>query len=75
MDKLEYNVPLAVGSITAGGTLGILIPSCIMLVVMGPILGVPIILTIVPIKRFLQDITRLRSITKQKARHHGCSTK
>ena len=32
----------AAGSITAGGTLGILIPPSIMLVVMGPILNVPV---------------------------------
>jgi len=42
MNKSGYNVPLAAGCITAGGTLGILIPPSIMLVVMGPILEVPV---------------------------------
>ena len=34
---------LAAGTITAGGTLGILIPPSIMLVVMGPIMEIPVI--------------------------------
>ncbi len=42
MNKSGYNVPLAAGCITAGGTLGILIPPSIMLVVLGPILEVPV---------------------------------
>ncbi|MDA7969001.1 MAG: TRAP transporter large permease subunit [Gammaproteobacteria bacterium] len=42
MNKAGYDVKLAAGSITAGGTLGILIPPSIMLVVMGPILEVPV---------------------------------
>ena len=33
---------LGAGSIAAGGTLGMLIPPSIMLVVMGPVVGVPI---------------------------------
>ena len=33
---------MAAGTITAGGTLGILIPPSIMLVVMGPVLEVPV---------------------------------
>lgn len=37
-----YNVRLSAGCITAGGTLGILIPPSIMLVVMGPVVGVPV---------------------------------
>jgi len=43
MNKSGYDVKLAAGCITAGGTLGILIPPSIMLVVMGPILEVPVI--------------------------------
>ena len=43
MNKSGYDVKLAAGTITAGGTLGILIPPSIMLVVMGPILEVPVI--------------------------------
>jgi len=35
-------VRLSAGCITAGGTLGILIPPSIMLVVMGPVVGVPV---------------------------------
>jgi len=42
MNRSKYDVRLAAGSITAGGTLGILIPPSIMLVVMGPILNVPV---------------------------------
>ena len=42
MNRAKYNVRLAAGSITAGGTLGILIPPSIMLVVMGPVLEVPV---------------------------------
>jgi len=42
MNKSGYDVKLAAGTITAGGTLGILIPPSIMLVVMGPILEVPV---------------------------------
>jgi len=43
MNKSGYNVRLAAGTITAGGTLGILIPPSIMLVVMGPIMQIPVI--------------------------------
>jgi tripartite ATP-independent transporter DctM subunit len=42
MNRSGYDVRLAAGTITAGGTLGILIPPSIMLVVMGPILEVPV---------------------------------
>ena len=42
MNRAGYNVRLAAGTITAGGTLGILIPPSIMLVVMGPVLEVPV---------------------------------
>ena len=42
MNRAGYNPRLAAGTITAGGTLGILIPPSIMLVVMGPILEVPV---------------------------------
>ncbi|MGB1251384.1 MAG: TRAP transporter large permease [Candidatus Promineifilaceae bacterium] len=42
MNKSGYDVRLAAGTITAGGTLGILIPPSIMLVVMGPVLQVPV---------------------------------
>ena len=40
MNRAGYNVQLAAGTITAGGTLGILIPPSIMLIVMGPVLEV-----------------------------------
>ena len=43
MNRSGYNVRLAAGTITAGGTLGILIPPSIMLVVMGPVLEIPVI--------------------------------
>jgi len=42
MNKAKYDVRLAAGSITAGGTLGILIPPSIMLVVMGPVMEIPV---------------------------------
>ena len=40
MTRSGYDVRLAAGTITAGGTLGILIPPSIMLIVMGPVLEV-----------------------------------
>jgi tripartite ATP-independent transporter DctM subunit len=43
MIKAGYDVRLSAGSITAGGTLGILIPPSVMLVVMAPVLDVSII--------------------------------
>lgn len=43
MNASGYDVRLAAGTITAGGTLGILIPPSIMLVVMGPVLEVPVL--------------------------------
>ncbi|NNE52998.1 MAG: TRAP transporter large permease subunit [Sulfitobacter sp.] len=42
MNRSGYDVRLAAGTITAGGTLGILIPPSIMLIVMGPVLEVPV---------------------------------
>jgi len=42
MNQAKYDVRLSAGTITAGGTLGILIPPSIMLVVMGPVLEVPV---------------------------------
>lgn len=42
MIKCRYSAQLASGTIIAGGTLGILIPPSVMLVVMGPVLGVSV---------------------------------
>ena len=42
MERSGYSIRLSAGSIAAGGTLGMLIPPSVMLVVMGPIVGVPI---------------------------------
>ena len=42
MNRSGYDVRMAAGAITAGGTLGILIPPSIMLIVMGPVLEVPV---------------------------------
>ena len=43
MMKAGYDPKLSAGCITAGGCLGILIPPSVMLIVMGPIIGVSII--------------------------------
>jgi len=42
MLKSGYNHALSAGTITAGGTLGVLIPPSVMLVVLGPVAGVSI---------------------------------
>ena len=42
MSKANYDPALSAGTITAGGTLGILIPPSVMLVVLGPVAGVSI---------------------------------
>ena len=42
MMKSGYSARLSAGSIAAGGTLGMLIPPSVMLVVMGPVVGAPI---------------------------------
>lgn len=41
MIKSNYDPKMSAGAITAGGTLGILIPPSVMLIVMGPVVGVP----------------------------------
>ena len=42
MIKTGYDAKLSAGCITAGGTLGILIPPSVMLIVMGPVIGVSV---------------------------------
>ncbi len=42
MVRTGYDAKLSAGAIAAGGTLGILIPPSVMLVVMGPTIGVPV---------------------------------
>ncbi len=42
MIRSGYSVRLSAGVIAAGGTLGILIPPSVMLIVMGPLMGVPV---------------------------------
>src|SRR3982750_547722 len=42
MIKTGYDAKLSAGAIAAGGTLGILIPPSVMLIVMGPVLGVSV---------------------------------
>jgi tripartite ATP-independent transporter DctM subunit len=42
MQRSGYDVAMSAGVITAGGTLGILVPPSVMLIVMGPIVGVPV---------------------------------
>ena len=41
MKRSGYDIRMSAGTITAGGTLGILIPPSVMLIVMGPVVGVP----------------------------------
>ena len=41
MKRSGYDIRLSAGAITAGGTLGILIPPSVMLIVMGPVVGLP----------------------------------
>jgi tripartite ATP-independent transporter DctM subunit len=43
MIRAGYSPRLSAGAITAGGSLGILIPPSVMLVVMGPTMGVPVV--------------------------------
>ena len=42
MIRSGYDARLSSGAIAAGGTLGILVPPSVMLVVMGPVMGVPV---------------------------------
>jgi tripartite ATP-independent transporter DctM subunit len=42
MTKAGYDIPMSAGAITAGGTLGILVPPSVMLVVMGPVMSVSV---------------------------------
>jgi tripartite ATP-independent transporter DctM subunit len=42
MIRSGYSTRLSAGIIAAGGTLGILIPPSVMLIVMGPVIGVPV---------------------------------
>jgi TRAP-type mannitol/chloroaromatic compound transport system permease large subunit len=42
MLKIGYDARLSAGAIAAGGTLGILVPPSVMLVVMGPVMGIPV---------------------------------
>lgn len=41
MIRSGYDTRMSAGAITAGGTLGILIPPSVMLIVMGPVVGIP----------------------------------
>ena len=43
MVRAGYSPRLSAGSITAGGSLGVLIPPSVMLVVMGPVMGVSVV--------------------------------
>jgi tripartite ATP-independent transporter DctM subunit len=43
MMKARYDVRLSAGAIAAGGTLGILVPPSVMLVVLGPVIGVSVV--------------------------------
>ncbi|MHB1160919.1 MAG: TRAP transporter large permease [Chloroflexota bacterium] len=43
MLRAKYDVRMSAGVITAGGTLGILIPPSVMLVLMGPVMGVSVV--------------------------------
>ena len=43
MIRAGYDPRLSAGTITAGGTLGILIPPSVMLIVMGPVMGISVV--------------------------------
>ena len=43
MKKKNYSMRLATGCLAAGGTLGILIPPSVLLVVLGPVVGVSVV--------------------------------
>ncbi len=43
MIKANYDPRLSAGTIAAGGTLGILIPPSVMLIVMGPVMGISVV--------------------------------
>lgn len=42
MLKHKYNIPLATGAITAGGTLGVLIPPSVIILIYGPVAGISV---------------------------------
>jgi tripartite ATP-independent transporter DctM subunit len=42
MLKHKYSIPLATGSITAGGTLGVLIPPSVIILIYGPVAGISV---------------------------------
>ncbi|WP_299358556.1 TRAP transporter large permease subunit [uncultured Paracoccus sp.] len=42
MQSSGYDIRMSAGAIAAGGTLGVLIPPSILLIVMGPVVGVPV---------------------------------
>lgn len=42
MLKYKYDIPMATGSICAGGTLGILIPPSVMILIYGPLAGISV---------------------------------
>ncbi|CTQ34637.1 TRAP transporter large permease [Jannaschia rubra] len=42
MQNSGYDIRMSAGAIAAGGTLGVLIPPSILLIVMGPVVGVPV---------------------------------
>lgn len=42
MIKHKYNIPLATGAITAGGTLGVLIPPSVIILIYGPVAGISV---------------------------------
>ncbi len=42
MLRYKYNIPMATGSICAGGTLGILIPPSVMILIYGPLAGISV---------------------------------
>lgn len=42
MQASGYDIRMSAGAIAAGGTLGVLIPPSILLIVMGPVVGVPV---------------------------------
>jgi TRAP-type mannitol/chloroaromatic compound transport system permease large subunit len=68
--RAGYDVRMSAGTITAGGTLGIFIPPSVMLVVMGPVMGVSVAKlyasSLLPLPTGLAAASERKPITQQE---------